>query len=95
MDYTVATARRLPAGRTGNEYCVDMLDAYDYTGSLDYKNNHESFDQCAQTWLCPANERDLLAWYARHGGRTADVIASPAHREDGLCRHGGRQFPGR
>ena len=28
----------LPVGPSGNEYCIDMLDPYDYTGSLNYKS---------------------------------------------------------
>ena len=57
--------RLLPAGRTGNEYCVDMLDPYDYTGSLSYKNSQIVLTN-ARTWLRPANERGLLARHARH-----------------------------
>ena len=44
------TARLLPAGRTGNEFCVDMLDPYNYDTSLAYNNDstHGGQDQCAQ-----------------------------------------------
>src|SRR5262249_34936772 len=42
--------RLLPVGLTGNEYCVDMLDPYDYDRALAYNNDptHGAQDQCAQ-----------------------------------------------
>jgi hypothetical protein len=43
-------ARLLPVGRTGNEYCVDMLDPYNYDASLAFNNDatHGGQDLCAQ-----------------------------------------------
>jgi len=45
FDYS---GRLLPVGKTGNEYCVDMVYPYDYGQSLAYKDTHtDSQDQCA------------------------------------------------
>ena len=66
--YTISTTQLLPAGKTGNEYCVDMLDPYDYTGSLTYKDQPRILRPMRAAWFRPADERDFLARDARHGG---------------------------
>ena len=75
--YAASTAQLLPAGKSGNEYCVDMLDPYDYTASLNYKNSHESYDQCAERGF--ALPTSVASWRGTPGtaAGTANVISSP------------------
>jgi hypothetical protein len=66
----------LPVGPSGNVYCIDMLDPYDYTRSLNYKNDHDSLDQCTERGF--ALQTSVTSWRGTPGtaAGTADVITS-------------------
>jgi len=73
------SARLLPVGKTGNEFCVDMVYPHDYGQSLAYKTAHaDSQDQCAAHGFTLQNS--VTSWRGAPGTApgTADTITSPS-----------------
>ena len=66
----------LPIGPTGDEYCFDMLDPYDFTGSRNYNPASGSLDQCVERGF--ALQTSVTSWRGTPGtaAGTADVITS-------------------
>ena len=74
MEYA---GRLLPQGRSGNEFCVEMIFPYDYPNSHAYNNDFGSLDQCAERGF--ALQSSVTSWRGTPGTAvgTADVIVSP------------------
>jgi hypothetical protein len=74
--HMVYSGRLLPVGPSGNEYCIDMLDPYDFTGSSNYSPASGSLDQCVERGF--ALQTSVTSW--RGNGAvvigTADVATS-------------------
>ena len=78
--HLIYSARLLPAGKSGSQVCVDMIDPYNNAASQGYYNDssHQSFDQCAERgFIMQTGATSYRGTPGTGYPGTADAISSP------------------